>query len=192
MKIAITGGIGAGKSYVCERLRQRGIDVYDCDAAAKRLMREDESLKNALTKLVGDDVYLSPAKLNKPLLASFLLQSDENKQALNEIVHPAVAEDFLRSGKDWLESAIFFDSAFGKRVCIDYVVCVSAPLEVRIHRVMHRDRISREKALEWINRQIPQEQVEQLSDWVVVNDGATDIEERITALLNTITEKMRK
>lgn len=187
MKTAITGGIGAGKSYVCERLKLHGIDVYDCDAAAKRLMRESEPLKDALRKLVGDDVYDSSGRINKPLLATFLLQSEENKHALNDIVHPAVAEDFMSTGKDWLESAIFFDSGFDKRVAVDCVICVSAPLEVRIERVMKRDNISRKKALEWINRQMPQEEVEKRADWIILNDGVADIDEGLASFLNTLT-----
>ena len=57
MSVAITGGIGSGKSYVCRLLKQRGIEIYDCDAAAKRLMRESDDLKKRLQALVGEDVY---------------------------------------------------------------------------------------------------------------------------------------
>ena len=109
MKIAITGGIGAGKSYVCQRLRARGIAVYDCDSAAKRLMAESQAIREGLISLVGPDVY-SQGQLRKDVLTEFLLQSEANKQAVNDVVHPAVAEDFMASGYDWLESAILFDS----------------------------------------------------------------------------------
>ncbi|MBO4785901.1 MAG: dephospho-CoA kinase, partial [Prevotella sp.] len=105
MKTAITGGIGSGKSYVCQLLKERGIDIYDCDSAAKRLMRTSEQLKARLRALVGDDVYID-GRLNKPLLAQFLLASDNNKQAVNAIVHPAVADDFIASGMEWMECAI--------------------------------------------------------------------------------------
>ena len=57
MKIAITGGIGSGKSYVCRILEKHGIRVYDCDAGAKRLMRQDADLQTGLKKLVGEEVY---------------------------------------------------------------------------------------------------------------------------------------
>ena len=183
MKVAITGGIGAGKSFVCQRLRLHYIDVYDCDEAAKRLMTSSAPLKKALCRLVGKDVYLSSSVLNKPLLAKFLLESEANQQALNDIVHPAVARDFMESGKDWLESAIFFDSGFNRRIDVDMVLCVSAPLEVRLRRIMERDDISREKALEWVHRQLPQEEVERRSDYVILNDGVADIDQQIKHIL---------
>lgn len=183
MKVAITGGIGAGKSFVCQRLRSRGIDVYDCDAAAKKLMRESKTIRTSLRELVGEDVLLPSSKLNKPLLAKFLLESEANLQALNDIVHPAVARDFMESGKEWLESAIFFDSGFNHRIDVDLVLCVSAPLEVRLRRIMERDNISREKALEWVHRQLPQEEVESLSDYVILNDGIADIDQQIGNIL---------
>ncbi|MBQ7422028.1 MAG: dephospho-CoA kinase [Prevotella sp.] len=185
MKIAITGGIGSGKSYVCQRLQARNIEVYDCDAAAKRLMCTSVELQNKLQQLVGEGLYIKGV-LQKPLLAKFLLASEENAKAVNEIVHPAVAHDFEQSGKDWIESAIYFDSGFNKRISIDKVVCITAPIATRIARVMHRDGISREKTLEWIARQLPQEDVRRLSDFEIVNDGIRDIDSQIDAFLQCI------
>ena len=157
--IAITGGIGSGKSYVCQLLEKHGIKVYDCDAAAKRLMRTSATLRQQLRQLVGPQVYRG-CILQKRVLAEFLLASEANKQAVNEIVHPAVALDFIESDYQWLESAILFDSGFHRRVPFSFVVCVSAPEGVRVQRIMARDGISEAKALEWIHRQMPQEQVE--------------------------------
>ena len=68
MKVAITGGIGSGKSYVCRALEKHGIRVYDCDAAAKRLMRSDAQLQADLMRLVGDEVYVDGV-LQKPVLS---------------------------------------------------------------------------------------------------------------------------
>ena len=85
-KIAITGGIGSGKTFICHLLTARGIKIYDCDKAAKRLMRENDDLKCKLTNLIGDDVYQN-GMVVKSVLASFLLKSNENKQAVNNIIH---------------------------------------------------------------------------------------------------------
>lgn len=183
MKYAITGGIGSGKSYVCSKLKDYGIEVYDCDAAAKRLMRTDKALQKRLSDAVGTEVF--PAgQLDKAVLAKFLLSSEANNRIVNSIVHPAVAEDFNHSGMHWLESAILFEADFQKNV--DRVLCVSAPLEVRIQRIMKRDGISREQAIEWINRQMPQEEKERRSHYVIVNDGVMPIEEQIEKLLADI------
>lgn len=184
--IAITGGIGSGKSYVCRLLSKRGIRVYDCDEAAKRLMRSSESLKTALRQLVGEKVYTADGRLQKPLLAAFLLASEANKQAVNDIVHPAVAQDFLDSGLQWLESAILFESGFDRRLHFDCVVCVTAPLNLRVERVMQRDEITREKALEWIRCQMPQEEMLRRSDFEIVNDGVCDLEKQIDEILRKI------
>lgn len=183
MRVAITGGIGSGKSYVCKRLEAFGIRVYDCDAAAKRLMRTSSALQQDLCHLVGDDVYVD-GMLQKQVLAKFLLASEDNKQAVNQIIHPAVARDFECSGYEWLESAILFDSGFDRRIHFDYIVCVSAPLEIRIQRVMNRDGISREKTMEWISRQLPQEEVLKRANFEIVNDGMEDIDEQILIVLN--------
>lgn len=184
-KVAITGGIGSGKSYVCKRLAAHGITVYDCDAGAKRLMRTSPELQQALKALVGRAVY-DGGTLQKRVLAEFLLESEANKQAINDIVHPAVARDFLQSESDWLESAIYYDSGFYARVPINIVVAVTAPKEVRITRIMQRDHISRERAKEWIAAQLPQEQIAARADYVVINDGTADIDQQLNKILHSI------
>lgn len=184
-RIAITGGIGSGKSFVCRLLAQRGIRVYDCDAAAKRLMRTDAVLQHQLRELVGDGVYQGQ-ELQKRVLASFLLASDENKQAVDNIVHPAVARDFEQSGYAWLESAILFDSGFDRRVAFDAFVFVDAPLEVRVGRVMNRDHITRENAMQWINSQLPADEVRCRCDYTIVNDGKADLDRQVDNLLRAL------
>lgn len=183
MKIAITGGIGSGKSFVCRELQRRGIDVYDCDAAAKRLMRSDVELQQRLRRLVGEDVYSAAGTLQKPVLARFLLASEANKLAINDVVHPAVARDFEQSSFDWLESAILFESGFIHRTHFDKVVCVTAPEQVRVERVMARDHIDRSKALAWIHTQMPQQDIVSRSDYEIVNDGPSDVAEQVERLL---------
>lgn len=183
MLTAITGGIGSGKSYVCRILESRGISVYDCDAAAKRLMLTSEKLQQELRQLVGQDVYTSDGQLQKSVLSDFLLTSEANKLALNDVIHPAVAEDFLSSGMTWLESAILFESGFDSRVSFDRVVCVSAPRDVRIQRIMRRDNISAAKAAEWIDTQMTQKEVERRSHFIIVNDGKSNIEQQVDNML---------
>ena len=185
MIIAITGGIGSGKSYVCQILAMRGIKVYDCDAHAKLLMRTSIQLQKNLKLLVREHVY-KEGVLQKAVLADYLLRADAHVQAVNNIIHPAVARDFEQSGMSWIESAILFDSRFYERTHIDKVVCVTAPIEVRIQRVMKRDAISREKTLDWINRQLPQEEVLKRSDYEIINDGIQSLDQQIDFLLTQL------
>lgn len=186
MKIAITGGIGSGKSYVCRILENQGIRVYDCDAEAKRLMRTDAELQAGLKKLVGEEVYSADGILQKPVLAQFILTSEANKQAVNDVVHPAVARDFEQSDCEWMESAILFDSGFDRRTHFDKVVCVSAPVGIRLQRIMQRDHISQEKAQQWIDAVMPQEDLIARSDYEIVNDGVRDVEAQVVHLLNLL------
>lgn len=186
--IAITGGIGSGKSFVCRKLADYGIEVYDCDSAAKRLWATDETLQQKLREIVGDGVYINNV-LQKRVLAQYLLESDDNKLTIDNLIHPAIARDFLQSGCGWLESAILFDSGFYKRISFDFKVCVSAPLETRLERVMQRDGISRERALEWIGRQWSQNKVESLCDFVIQNDGRQDLDSQIRQLIATATKE---
>ncbi len=210
MKIGITGGIGSGKSYVCRLLSESyGITVYDCDSAAKRLMRTSAALRRQLTALIGPDCYLSeaqdpqssagpdlsdpqssvvpalqPPPLNKAAVARFLLASEANAHAIDAIVHPAVFRDFEESGMKWMESAIMYESGANKLV--DRIVVVTAPDEVRISRIMLRDGISREKALEWMGRQWPQDEVRRRADYEIINDGQADLKVQMEQLMEAL------
>ena len=192
MKTGITGGIGSGKSYVCRLLQKRGYEVYDCDDAAKRLIRTSPVIRQELTDLIGSDTYFEEGGgrkdkkyiLNKKAVAEFLLASEENAHAIDRIVHPAVFQDFIDSGMEWMESAIIFESGIYRLV--DRIIVVTAPEEVRIQRVMQRDGISREKVLEWIGRQLPQDIVRERADYEIVNDGEADLDRQLDALLEII------
>lgn len=180
MKIAITGGIGSGKSYVCSLLKTYGIDVYDCDSQARRIMLESEDVKSQIIDLIGSDSYID-GKLNKSLISAFLLSSAANAELINNIVHPAVAKDFLSSGFQIMECALLFSSGFDKLV--DNVVCVSAPYELRLQRVMHRDGISVERAETWIKCQMSQEELTAKSDYVIYNDGVAPLQPQLDVLI---------
>ncbi|MGN1228187.1 MAG: dephospho-CoA kinase [Prevotella sp.] len=183
--VAITGGIGSGKSYVCRLLEERGIRVYDCDSAAKRLIRTSPLLQQRLTHLIGDDTFID-GRLNKAAVASFMMQSDDNVKAVNAIVHPAVADDFFQSDYTWMETAILYDCGFDRYA--DIVIAVIAPEETRISRIMKRDGISRAKALEWISKQMDQQEVSRRADHVIINDGTHDLPSQIDRILTLIKE----
>lgn len=183
MKIAITGGIGAGKSFVCGILKKNGIRIFDCDATAKYLMRTDVVLQQQLTALIGPDVF-ADGLLNKKVVAQFLLQSSEHAQAIDALVHPAVARSFECSGLDWMECAILYEAGFDRLV--DRVIAVTAPKEVRLQRVMCRDHISKEKAAMWMGRQGTQEELSSRADYVIVNDGTVDLQKQIKQIIEDI------
>lgn len=183
--IALTGGIGAGKSFVAQSLKKRGIEVFDCDEAAKSLMRNNDDLKQQITELVGKEAY-KHGQLNKHYITQFLLKDAHNAQALNNIVHPAVAKFFENSPQHWLESAILFESEFYKRTPIHVIICVIAPLNLRLQRVIKRDNISKEQALAWINKQMLQEEKAQKATFTIINDGEKDIDTQLDYILDKI------
>ncbi len=180
----ITGGIGAGKSYVCRRLESHGASIYDCDSNAKRLLNNNEGIRTAMKRLIGDEAYNADGTLNKPVVARFLLASEENKQRINAIVHPAVMDDFYRSGMQWMESAILYEAHLEHYV--DSVVAVTAPAETRIRRIMQRDGITYDKAKEWLDKQADQEEVANRADHVITNDGTADVDKQIEDILERL------
>lgn len=185
MKTAITGGIGSGKSYVCKRLAAMGIEVYDCDSAAKRLINGSPDIRRQLTGLIGTEAYDSGGgRLNKAVVAAFLLASEANAKAIDDIVHPAVARDFIASGMEWMECALLFQSGFDRLV--DRTIVVTAPESVRVKRVMERDGITEAKAREWLARQWTQEKVRLLADYEIINDGQKDVDTQLTDILEKL------
>ena len=190
--VGITGGIGSGKSYVSELLKQRGVPVFDCDSQAKRLTLEDSIIRESLIALLGPGVYVD-GKLNKPVLASFLFASKENAAKVNAIIHPQVRKSFREwvacnalHGNDVvaMESAILFESGFNSEV--DYVLMVHAPLDIRCSRVMERDHATLEDVERRIKSQMSDEEKSSMSDFVIENDGQRSLDGQLDALISSL------
>lgn len=187
LKVGVTGGIGSGKSYVCDLLRQKGYPVYACDEEAKRLMVEDTVLVSSLKALIGEDAYDEDGRLNKQSIATFLFSAAENARRINGIVHPRVKDDFLQwvrlqsSSVVFMESAILFESGFD--AVVDTTLMIYAPLQVRLERVMRRDGISADMAMKRVEAQMADDEKLRLSDLMVVNDGVSDLDAQITEVV---------
>lgn len=186
-RIAITGGIGSGKSYVCALLEERGIPVYNADNESKRLTVSDEGIRRGLIALLGEEVYRE-GTLNKPLLASYLFASPEHAAKVNAIIHPRVKDDFMRwtdekgsCGVVGLESAILYESGFED--VVDVVVMVYAPEALRVERAMKRDGASEAQVRARMAAQMNDEEKRQKADWVVMNDGSIPLDKQLDALL---------
>lgn len=190
ISIAITGGIGSGKTFVSNLLQERGIPIYNADDEAKRLMLSDEGIRQDLIVLLGEDVYVEGA-LNKPLLASYLFADVGNAARINRIVHPRVKDDFLRWLNTYrdkeiagLECAILFEAGFEDTV--DAVVMVYAPESLRIERAMKRDNATEQQIRARIAAQMNDEEKRRRAGFVICTDGNIPVEEQIETLLSQI------
>ena len=173
LRIGITGGIGSGKSTVAQIFSVLDIPVYDADSAAKRLISEDERLKEKIIESFGEASY-EEGKLDRKYLAAQVFNNDQKTSLLNSIVHPAT----IRDAEEWIqqqtapyvikEAALIFESGSDKM--LDKIIGVSSPLELRIERTMHRNNLTREQVLQRISLQMDEDEKLRLCDYVIVND----------------------
>ena len=161
--ILCTGGIGSGKSVVVKAFNLLGVPSYDCDRAAKELYDRDPQLLAGVAALAGEAVLGPDGRLDRKALAGRIFADRSLLAAVEALVHPAVIRDFQRWKASQtaplvlIESAILlekpqFDSLY------DRVLAVTAPEEVRIARVMARDRtdaaqVRRRMASQWTDAQ---------------------------------------
>ncbi len=188
-KIGITGGIGAGKTYVAKIFEDLGYPVFNSDIQAKNCLIEDNNLIEEVRKIFGERVF-KEEKLQIKDLANIVFKDIKKLDQLNRLVHPVVRLRF----RDWCkksdaslvikETAILFES--NSHLDLDSVICVSCPENIRIQRVEKRDQISKAEVLNRINKQIPQHEKEKLSNYIILNDGSELLLPQITNILKEI------
>lgn len=189
--IAVTGGIGAGKSMVSTVLRIAEYSVYDCDQRAKELMNTSVSIKKALQERFGNDIYIDGI-LNRSSLSDIIFNDNDALSFVNNVVHPAVRADILRWINQQQRRPVFIETAILKEGGLDSMVNevwnVTAPLETRITRVMRRNSTTREKVIERIATQ--QVHVEVAGKLVIeiINDDTTAL---LPQIFKAITIKNR-
>lgn len=170
--IGLTGGIGSGKTTIAKYFLLLGVPIYIADDEARTVM-QSETLIKALKKAFGGHIFENNS-LNRQMLADIVFNDPDKLQQLNAIVHPAVREHF----EEWLllhhnqpyiiyEAAILFESGNYKNC--DQIICVTAPLESRIQRVIDRDNSNRELVLKRINSQWTDEMRVAKSDFIIEN-----------------------
>ena len=185
MKVGITGGIGSGKSTVCRLFAQKGIAVYDSDAAAKRLMQEDGALRRQWAGRFGEGTFRNGV-LDRAYLAGIVFADPQALADLNALVHPVVMRDFdawaARQEGSYviLESAILFEA--GLEGCVDKTVAVLAPRELRIERTCRRDGCGADQVVRRIAAQLDDDALSARADYVVVNIFEEDLEPAVVKL----------
>jgi len=192
--IGITGGIGSGKSTLSDLFRAEGYMVYDSDKEARRLQNENPIIKQKIQTIFGD-VYTNE-ELNRSALAKIVFTNPDLLTQLNNIVHPVVREDF----KSWisanssqkllfLESAILFENGLNKLV--DKVIVITASEDVRIKRVIKRDKVTEKQVRDRMANQLSEESKIAKADFVIYSDDKPLIDKMKFFLdqLSVMTEK---
>lgn len=172
--VGLTGGIGTGKSTVGKLFKVLGIPVYNSDERAKEMYFLPEVKEKVIT-LLGKEVYHTDGSLNRAYISQKIFSDSSLLSKINGIIHPAVEKDFqsfIESNREQKyiikETALLFETGLYKKV--DKIILVMAPLEERLKRVIERDKSSREDVLKRIRYQMPDEEKQPISDFVIDNN----------------------
>ena len=189
LKIGITGGIGSGKSYVCQILEKMGYAIFYSDLEAKKLMIQNKELIQQIKNIIGEHAYLDN-KLNKPIIRNFLFQNEVNKEKLNDLIHPFVYQEFekwastMKKEIIFNESALLFETESYKR--FDKTILVTAPEEIRIQRLIRRDSLNVEEIKKRFNAQLKDSIKIKKADFIIENDDKKLIIPQINRILEHI------
>lgn len=189
MVVGLTGGIGSGKSTVAKLFEVMGVPVYNSDLRAKEMYYKQE-VKEQVIRLLGTNAYDENGKLNPAHVSKIIFGDSGVLQKINGIIHPAVEIDFQEFVKNaakkivLMESALLFEAGIYKR--LDKTILVTSPVELRISRVMERDKISREEVIKRINHQLPDEEKAPISDFIINNDEVSGLIPQVLEVLGKL------
>lgn len=173
-RIGLTGSIGSGKTLVSEIFKTLGIEAFDADIEARKII-DSPQIVHQLTEFFGSGILME-AKINRAKLAEIVFNNPLELQKLNDLVHPEVRIRF----KNWCdgitdckyviyEAAIIFESGFYAN--LNSTILVTAPEEIRIKRVLNRDNTTRAQVEARIKNQWPEERKRQLANYIISNCG---------------------
>ena len=180
LKIGVTGGIGSGKSVVCQIFNTFGIPIYNADIRAKWIQNNDKDVINNIKLIFGENSYLD-GNLNRYYISQIVFSDINKLKLLNEIVHPVVFKDY----KEWLseninskyiikESALIQDSS--NLELVDELILITCPIGIRIKRIMKRDFFRNPSEIaRIINNQISDENRLPWVNYKIVNDGYSSL-----------------
>ena len=196
LKVGITGGIGSGKSYVCDIFKKLGVPVFHADNVSREIVESDSNLKLEISKLFGTGIYTN-GYLNRSAVSERVFKDKKLLEKLNAIVHPAVfncfliwMDDFSKQPYVLKEAAIIFESGAEKN--LNFVITVTAPEGLRVTRVVNRDQVDSAKVIARIKNQWKDEERVKKSDFVIINDEKTLLLPQIIKIHNSLLEEAAK
>jgi dephospho-CoA kinase len=188
LKIGITGSIGAGKSTVAGIFKILGVPVFDADATAKNILNTDSVLREQIAATFGSETYKN-GLLDKKYLATLVFNKPDQLAKLNALVHPATieaaniwAKHCEEQGSPYIlkEAALLFEA--GTNVGLDFIIGVTAPVEMRIARVMERDHVTREEVLKRMQHQLDDTEKMKRCNFVIDNNEVSLVIPQVLAL----------
>ena len=189
ISVGITGGIGSGKSYICQVLETMGYPVFYSDQEARDIIENDPRAIAFVTSNFGDEAY-KKGKLVRGYIAKKVFEDDSLREKLNQFIHPLVREHFSNWANDqdakivFSEAAIFFETGAYKNY--DQMILVTAPHKLKIERVKKRSGLTEEQIMSRMNAQWPDEKKIPLADFVINNDQKEPLLPQIVQMLEAI------
>ena len=189
LQIGITGGIGSGKSVVCQLFACLGIPIYNADSRAKWLTNHDPVIRENVIALLGNQAYDAAGRYNTSYVSSVVFKDESLLKQLNAIIHPVVMQDTLAWVQNNKESPYLIKEAAimnkaGDKNSLDVVVVVEAPLDLRIKRILQRDKRSEAEIRTIVQRQATDEERRNVADFIIYNDEASALIPQVLKLHN--------
>ncbi|OGU35898.1 MAG: dephospho-CoA kinase [Ignavibacteria bacterium GWB2_35_6b] len=196
MKIALTGGVGSGKSLVSDIIIELGYDVINADKLAKEILLTDESVKSKIIKEFGKESYNAEG-INTKYIAEKVFVNPNNVKKINSFVHPptikkieALAAEILKAKKMvFVESALVYEANLED--LFDYILLVTADDNLRIKRVIERDKVSEEEVKVRMENQIAEKEKRSLADFVIENNSSIEDLKNKVKFFTTVFESIK-
>ncbi len=182
LRVALTGGIGTGKSTASKILNELGSFIFDADKEAKNILKNNGTIQSELIAEFGTDIMSGDEKIDNNKLARIAFQDQDHQLKLNSIIHPYVFQEIDKNFEDALKNGTYdifvIDAALiyesGADTHMDYVIVITALLKVRMERALQRETLTRDEILKRIDLQWPEEEKIALADFVIHNDGTEE------------------
>ena len=195
LRVALTGGIGTGKSTASKILNELGAFIFDADKEGKNILKNNETVQSELIAEFGTDIMSGDENIDNNKLARIAFQDQDHQLRLNSIIHPYVFQEIDKNFDDVLEKSAYdifvVDAALiyesGADTHMDYIIVITALLKVRMERALQRETLTRDEILKRIDLQWPEEEKIALADFVIHNDSTEEeFRDSITDIYNQL------
>ena len=195
LKVGLTGNIGSGKTLISQIFSTLGVPVFHADIEAGKQF-ESKKNKNSIREIFGPGVFSSSGEVIRPLLAEIVFNDPKLLDKLNKLIHPGVRKDYQQwclqhseAAYTLYEAAILFESGHYKKM--DKIICVTAPEELRIRRVMERDGLTRQEVDKRMANQWDEKKKIELADYIIRNDESNMVIRQVMEVHNELIQNSK-